>query len=59
MNLHLSDKDTRPGRTEAEAALATLRLWAARASEAEIVGLDPQVGALLGQGYPLLPLRIY
>ena len=54
MNLHLSDTITRPGRAEAEAALATLRLWAARASEAEIVDLDPQAGALVGQGYPIL-----
>ncbi len=54
MNLHFSNSDARPGRDEAAAALATLRLWAARASEAEIVALDPQAAALLGQGYPIL-----
>ncbi len=58
MNLHLSDTETNPGRAEVEAALATLRLWAAKASEAEIVALDPQAGilagALAGQGYPVL-----
>ena len=54
MNIHMQDSDLRPGRAEAEAALATLRLWAARASEAEIVALDPQAGALVGQGYPVL-----
>ena len=54
MNIHMSDVDPRPGRAEAEAALATLRLWAARASEAEIVALDPDAGALVGQGYPVL-----
>ena len=54
MNLQFPETDTRPGRAEAEAALSTLRLWAARASEAEIVDLDPQAGALVGQGYPIL-----
>lgn len=54
MNIHLPDLDRKPSRDEAEAALATLKLWAARASEAEIVGLDPQAGALVGQGYPVM-----
>ena len=54
MNQHFANTTIRPGRDEAEAALATLRLWALRATEAEIVALDPQAGALLGQGYPVL-----
>ena len=54
MNIHMPDTGHKPGRAEAEAALATLRLWAARATEAEIVALDPDAGALVGQGYPVL-----
>ncbi len=54
MNLYMPDLDRKPSRDEAEAALATLKLWAARASESEIVALDPQAGALVGQGYPVL-----
>lgn len=54
MNIHMPELDQKPGRAEAEAALATLRLWAARATDAEIVGLSPDAGALLGNGYPVL-----
>jgi GTP cyclohydrolase I len=54
MNIHMSDLGATPSRAEAEAALSLLRQWADRASEAEIVALDPSVGALLGQGYPLM-----
>jgi GTP cyclohydrolase I len=54
MNIHMSDLDQRPSRSEAEDALAVLRLWADRASEAEIMALDPAAGALVGQGYPVL-----
>ena len=54
MNIHMPELDHKPGRAEAEAALATLRLWAARATDAEIVGLSPDAGALLGNGYPVL-----
>ena len=49
MNIHLSDTEHTPNRAQAEAALATLRLWAARATDAEIVALDPKAGALMGQ----------
>ena len=52
MNLHLPDLNQQPNLSEAEAALATLRLWAARATDAEIVALDPAAGALLA-GYPV------
>jgi GTP cyclohydrolase IB len=52
MNIHSPDLDQRPGLADAEAALATLRAWACRATESEIAGLD--VGPLIGQGYPLL-----
>jgi GTP cyclohydrolase IB len=54
MNIHMTDRDYNPGREEAEAALATLRLWAARASDAEIVALAPEAGALVGGGYPVM-----
>lgn len=54
MNIHMPELDHKPGRAEAEAALATLRLWAERATDAEIVGLSPDAGALLGNGYPVL-----
>lgn len=54
MNIHMPELDQKPGRAEAEAALATLRLWAARATDAEIVALDPGAGGLLGDGYPVL-----
>jgi GTP cyclohydrolase I len=32
----------------------TLRHWADRATAADILALDPQIGALLGAGYPVL-----
>ncbi len=54
MNIHLSDIDAKPSRAEAEAALALLKLWATRASEAEIVALDPGAPSLVGGGYPVL-----
>ena len=54
MNIHMSDLDRKPTRAEAEAALAMLKLWADRATEADIVGLDPAVGLLVGQGYPVM-----
>ncbi len=52
MNIRLLESDLTPGRAEAEAAMATLRLWASTASDAEIVALD--AGGLLGQGYPMM-----
>ncbi|MGV8987076.1 MAG: GTP cyclohydrolase FolE2 [Cypionkella sp.] len=54
MNIHDPELDRKPGRDEALAALATLKLWADRASEAEIVGLDPSIGSLVGSGYPVM-----
>ncbi|MES2436155.1 MAG: GTP cyclohydrolase FolE2 [Pseudomonadota bacterium] len=54
MNIHQPDLDNKPGRAEAEAALATLRAWAQRATEAEIADLAPGAGALVGQTYPVL-----
>jgi GTP cyclohydrolase I len=54
MNIHTPDLEQKPSKAEAEAALEILRLWAARASDAEIVALAPEAGALVGQGYPLL-----
>ena len=58
MNIHLSEADHTPNLAQAEAALATLRLWAARATNAQIVALDPGAGVLLGQGYPVMS-RVY
>ena len=53
MNIHMPDFEQAPNRAEVEAALATLRQWATRATDAEIVALDPNAGALLA-GYPVL-----
>ncbi|MGF6859605.1 GTP cyclohydrolase I [Rhodobacteraceae bacterium MBR-64] len=41
MNAHTPAIDKQPDRTEAEAALAVLRQWARKASDAEIARLDP------------------
>lgn len=54
MNVHDPVLDRKPDRAAAEAALATLRHWADRATAADIVALDPQIGALLGTGQPVL-----
>ena len=55
MNIHIAELDRSPSRDEAEAALALLRHWAGRASDAEIAGLDGAVGYLVpGMGYPAL-----
>ena len=54
MNIHFAENNRKPSRDEAEAALAMLRLWADRASEADIVALDPGLGVLVGQGHPVL-----
>jgi GTP cyclohydrolase I len=58
MNYHMSDFDREPSRDEAEAALATLRAWARRATDAEIVALDPALHRIqpgvADPGYPEL-----
>ncbi len=54
MNIFTHDIDRKPTLAEAEAALAMLKLWADRATEADIVALDPAVGLLVGQGYPVM-----
>ena len=54
MNIHMPELDRKPTRAEAEAALSLLKQWADRASEAEIVGLDPAVGRLVGDSYPVM-----
>ena len=54
MNIFAPDIDRKPTLAEAEAALAMLKRWADRATEADIVALDPAVGALVGQGYPVM-----
>ena len=54
MNIYDPELDRKPGRDEAEAALAVLKLWADRSSAADIVDLDPALGALVGAGYPVL-----
>jgi GTP cyclohydrolase I len=54
MNIHMSDLGDTPSRAEAEAALSLLKQWADRSTEADIVALDPSLGALIGQGYPVM-----
>jgi len=55
MNIHTPEIDLKPSREEAEAALALLRRWAGKASDAEIATLDSSVGYLIpGEGYPAL-----
>ncbi|MFN2306874.1 MAG: GTP cyclohydrolase FolE2 [Paracoccaceae bacterium] len=58
MNLHAPDMNRQPSRTEAEAALATLRRWAQGVTPEEVTTLDPLVGSLIpGQevsSYPAL-----
>ena len=54
MNIHQSDMAATPSAAEAEAALSLLKQWADRATTEQIVALDPAVGVLLGQGYPLM-----
>jgi GTP cyclohydrolase I len=54
VNIHFSDAGLAPSKDEATAALAVLRTWAARASEAEIAALDQGALALIGSGYPVL-----
>ncbi|QBF32723.1 GTP cyclohydrolase FolE2 [Thalassococcus sp. S3] len=55
MNIHAPTIEHTPDRDEAEAALAVLRSWARKASDADIVELDPSVAGLLpggGSAYP-------
>ena len=47
MNVHLTEPDHEPARAEAEAALATLRRWAAAADPVEVARLDPAIARLL------------
>jgi GTP cyclohydrolase IB len=55
MNIHTSEIDRKPARHEAEAALALLRQWADKSSDADIAGLEAAVSYLLpGRGYPEL-----
>jgi GTP cyclohydrolase IB len=54
MNIHFSTTEAVPSADEAASALAVLRSWAARASEAEIAALDAGALSLLGGGYPVL-----
>lgn len=52
MNIHTPEIDRKPSREEAEAALAVLRQWAGKATDAEIAAVDPAARALAGDGYP-------
>lgn len=52
MNIHTPEIDRKPSREEVEAALALLRQWAGKASDAEITALDPAALALTGEVYP-------
>ena len=46
MNIHPNDMQPMPDDAEAQKALATLRKWAASASNAQINDLDPAVARL-------------
>jgi len=54
MNIHLPELDRKPSRDEAEAALDVLRRWAGLSSDTEVSGLDPRVGQLLPEAWPVL-----
>jgi GTP cyclohydrolase I len=55
MNIHTPAIDRKPSRDEAEAALALLRQWAGKASDAEIAGLDQAALALVGKTAQVYP----
>jgi GTP cyclohydrolase IB len=56
MNIHLPLAERTPSRTEAEAALAILRAWTGRATDAELAALEPALShLLLGQPDPSYP----
>ena len=55
MNVHTPDIDRKPSTAEAEAALAVLRSWAGKSSDAEIARLDPAVVALVPDAVPAYP----
>lgn len=46
MNIHTPAIDQKPSRSEAAAALETLRKWAGKASDSEIARLDPALAVL-------------
>jgi GTP cyclohydrolase I len=53
MNIQTPINERKPSRDEAEAALAVLRQWAGRSSDAGIATLDASVALLVpGNGYP-------
>jgi GTP cyclohydrolase I len=55
MNMHTPDFDRKPTPAEVAAALAVLRQWAGKASDAEIAAVDPGALGLVGQApYPVL-----
>ncbi len=54
MNMHTPEIDRKPSQEEVEAALALLRQWVGKASDAEIALVDPAAKALVGDGYPEL-----
>ncbi len=54
MNIHMPELDRKLTRAEAAAALDLLKLWADRASAADIVALCPKVGLLVGDGSAVL-----
>ena len=58
MNVFTPEIDRKPSREEAEAAFAVLRQWAGKATDAEILALDPAAQALIDGGYPALN-RVY
>ncbi len=57
MNIHTAEIDRKPGRAEAEAAIALLRQWAGNSTDAEIAAV-PAARGLIGDGYPAFS-RVY
>ncbi len=56
MNIHTPEIDRQPSRDEAAAALAVLRQWAGKATDAEIVTLDPALTGLVPGAMPPYPV---
>ncbi|THD82264.1 GTP cyclohydrolase I FolE2 [Aliigemmobacter aestuarii] len=52
MNIHTPEMDRKPAAEDVEAALALIRRWAGKATDAEMLALDPAARALIGDGYP-------
>ena len=54
MNIHTPEFDRRPSEDEARAALELLRRFAGASSDTEVAALDPRLGHLLPEAWPVL-----